>query len=222
MAAALVLLATNSRSQGSLEPDLERQKISIPVGSANKTLAQFMRLTGVEILFEARRAKGVRTKAIDGFYTTLEGLIAMTEGTRCEVVPVSGGKAYAIKIKRAKKGGKDPERSDNQQLQQIITETQMNLENTKKKRNLGGLFKGLLTIALASGPAQSSAQDDTEEEVYELSPFTVQASEDTGYRATSTLAGTRIRTDLKDVGSALSVVTEAFLEDTGAVDNETC
>lgn len=64
------------------------------------------------------------------------------------------------------------------------------------------------------------AQEDEEEEVFELSPFTVEGSENTGYRATSTLAGSRIRTDLKDVGSAISVITEEFLRDTGAVDNQ--
>jgi len=45
----------------------------------------------------------------------------------------------------------------------------------------------------------------------------VDASEDKGsYKANSTLAGTRVRTDLKDVASAISVVTAQFLEDTGA------
>jgi hypothetical protein len=57
----------------------------------------------------------------------------------------------------------------------------------------------------------------TEEEPVKMSPFVVSASEDAGsYRATATLAGTRIRTELKDVGSAISVVTEQFLKDTGA------
>lgn len=59
-----------------------------------------------------------------------------------------------------------------------------------------------------------------EEEVFDLSPFTVQGQDDSGYRATSTLAGTRIRTNLNDVGSAISVVTEEFLRDTGATDTE--
>src|SRR5690606_29771597 len=38
---------------------------------------------------------------------------------------------------------------------------------------------------------------------------------------TSTLAGTRLNTELKDVGSAISVVTQEFLQDTGATNNET-
>ena len=50
-----------------------------------------------------------------------------------------------------------------------------------------------------------------------LSPFIVDASADeNGYRANSTLAGTRVRTDLKDIASAISVVTQQFLKDTNA------
>ena len=73
--------------------------------------------------------------------------------------------------------------------------------------------------------AQNVTPDETEgvddENVYELSPFEVSTDSNVGYLATSTLAGTRIRTDLKDVGSAISVVTEEFMQDTGATDNST-
>lgn len=55
-------------------------------------------------------------------------------------------------------------------------------------------------------------------EVFELSPFTVDGDEESGYRATSTLAGTRIRTHLRDVGSAISVVTEELLRDLNGQD----
>lgn len=54
-----------------------------------------------------------------------------------------------------------------------------------------------------------------------MDPFVVEAAEDAGsYRATATLAGTRIRTELKDVGSAISVVTAQFLQDTAARNSE--
>lgn len=49
-----------------------------------------------------------------------------------------------------------------------------------------------------------------------LSPFVVDSTSDDGYFAKDTLAGTRIRTDLKDVGSAISVVTQKFLQDTNS------
>lgn len=49
-----------------------------------------------------------------------------------------------------------------------------------------------------------------------LTPFVVEESEDRGYAATSTLAGTRLRTDLRDVGAAISVVTSQFMIDTAS------
>ncbi|HEY1791506.1 MAG TPA: TonB-dependent receptor [Opitutaceae bacterium] len=62
----------------------------------------------------------------------------------------------------------------------------------------------------------TTTEQNTEEPTV-LSPFVVDASEDKGsYQAESTLAGTRVRTDLKDVASAISVVTAQFLQDTGA------
>ena len=61
----------------------------------------------------------------------------------------------------------------------------------------------------------------TEDETVSLTPFEVTSSKDTGYQATDTLAGTRIRTDLRDVGSAISVVTKEFLKDIGATDSST-
>ncbi len=72
-----------------------------------------------------------------------------------------------------------------------------------------------------SSTTTTSSVGDPDDEVIELSPFSVEASEDVGYRAEATLAGSRIRTDLRDVGSAISVVTSEFLRDTGATNNET-
>jgi outer membrane receptor for monomeric catechols len=67
----------------------------------------------------------------------------------------------------------------------------------------------------------SITDDDLDDDVLLLSPFEVEASTNVGYLATQTLAGTRIKTDLKDVGSAISVVTKEMLRDTGATDNQT-
>ncbi len=63
--------------------------------------------------------------------------------------------------------------------------------------------------------------DPIEEPVIELSPFEVSNSSDVGYRSSDSLAGTRIRTDLRDVGSSISVANEKFLSDIGATNSET-
>lgn len=63
--------------------------------------------------------------------------------------------------------------------------------------------------------AQAQSNSESEENVYDLSLFEVSASEDTGYLATQTLAGTRVKSNLRDLGATISVVTKEFLEDTG-------
>jgi outer membrane receptor protein involved in Fe transport len=76
------------------------------------------------------------------------------------------------------------------------------------------------TTTTTTTPASATEAPEGEEPTV-LSPFVVDAAEDRGsYRAESTLAGTRVRTDLKDVASAISVVTAQFLQDTGAKNAE--
>jgi outer membrane receptor protein involved in Fe transport len=67
----------------------------------------------------------------------------------------------------------------------------------------------------------ADAANQTEEEVVVLSPFVVSASGgETGYGVKDTLAGTRVRTELKDISSSISVVNSQFLKDTGARNNQ--
>ena len=82
------------------------------------------------------------------------------------------------------------------------------MKNPNRKRLLA------LTAAAAcqglfaqTAPAPAPAETEAEEEVIQLTPFEINATQDRGYAATQTLAGTRIRTDLRDVGAAISVVT---------------
>src|SRR5690606_2430521 len=95
--------------------------------------------------------------------------------------------------------------------------------NTTSKLTMNYPHTSLLACACILVPLSSTFLIAQEEDVdaFELSPFAVSGEQDEGYRATSTLAGTRIRTPLRDVGSAVSVLTEEFFQDTGATDAET-
>lgn len=78
-----------------------------------------------------------------------------------------------------------------------------------------------LTLPFGSVFAVSGlySQDDAssdEDEVYELSPFTVDGSGDIGYTSTSSLAGTRLNTSMRDIAASISILNEEFLEDTGS------
>jgi hypothetical protein len=77
----------------------------------------------------------------------------------------------------------------------------------------GGLFA---QSAPSPTPATDTPSTLKKEDVLVLSPFTVTSDGDVGYQATSTLAGTRLRTDLRDVGSSISIVNEELLRDTGS------
>ncbi|HEY9153516.1 MAG TPA: TonB-dependent receptor plug domain-containing protein [Opitutaceae bacterium] len=90
-----------------------------------------------------------------------------------------------------------------------------------RMKSAGSVLAALLTVAVPKIWAQAAPAANTnngsQDETIVLSPFVVDASEDTGsYSANSTLAGTRVRTDLKDVASSITVVTQKFLQDTAA------
>ena len=82
-------------------------------------------------------------------------------------------------------------------------------------------FVCALTLSIAGSglSAQSQVQDnnsDDSEDVYELSPFTVDASKDKGYLATNAISGTRLSSAIRDLPMPIEVITEDFLRDTGS------
>lgn len=62
------------------------------------------------------------------------------------------------------------------------------------------------------------AQEREEEEVQVLSPFEVLADADSGYQSDETLAASRTRTQLRDIGSQVSVMNEQFISDLAITD----
>ena len=76
----------------------------------------------------------------------------------------------------------------------------------------------LLFAASVSGQVTPPSAAPDEKKVV-LSPFTVTSEADQGYRATNTLAGTRLKTNLRDIGAAVSVLTPELFRDTGATDS---
>jgi iron complex outermembrane recepter protein len=80
------------------------------------------------------------------------------------------------------------------------------------KRTLTIFASALFLLPLSY---QLSAQD-SEEDIYDLSPFEVDVSQDIGYAAQNTLAGSRMNTALKDTPAPISVYTAEFISDIGA------
>jgi len=100
--------------------------------------------------------------------------------------------------------------------------TIMKTINNKTSRNVSA---SLIRFGLASSLALSvcsktawSQDSGGSEEVFTLSPFAVSAADETGYAATSTLAGTRLKTDLGDLPNSITVATKEFMEDLNVTD----
>lgn len=70
----------------------------------------------------------------------------------------------------------------------------------------------------ASSPATPESGAGGDDETITLSPFTVDATKDKGYYAANTLAGSRLKTNISDLGASISVVTKQQLVDTGSLD----
>lgn len=66
---------------------------------------------------------------------------------------------------------------------------------------------------------QAQTDDAGDEAVFELSPFEVSTTEDAGsYHVEDTLAASRLRSDMKDIGAAINILSKDFLVDLGASD----
>lgn len=103
----------------------------------------------------------------------------------------------------------------------------MNTKQPRNKKTHPKNLLGVLTMAALAAwttPALLAQKTDPEKEkdakaeetVIELSPFEVVGTKDTGYQATSSLAGSRLNTELRDIASAVQVVTSDFARDIGA------
>lgn len=92
------------------------------------------------------------------------------------------------------------------------------------RRSIAALTAAFLLFANAGVAQQApratsgSATNTEEDEPIVLSPFVVDSEQDEGYRATSTLAGSRIKTALKDIAAPITVVTKEFFNDLAATE----
>ncbi len=78
-------------------------------------------------------------------------------------------------------------------------------------------------LLVAGVPAALFAQTTdvpVSDEIIELTPYTVNAEDDRGYQAQSSLSGSRLKTDLRDMASPVSVFTEQFLLDTAITETD--
>ena len=97
------------------------------------------------------------------------------------------------------------------------------MKSIKYDGRLGGLWAiaGMLAPLAAQTVAPPRAPEATSEERTVMSPFIVSSDTESGYQATTTLAGTRLNTPIKDLAASISIYTKDFIDDIGATDSGT-
>src|SRR5688572_21748947 len=77
------------------------------------------------------------------------------------------------------------------------------------------LFVAVLAFAQTVPPPVTTPSSSAAEAPVELSPFVISETAETGWIATETLAGSRLRTNFKDVPNQIETLTKDFMSDLG-------
>lgn len=199
------------------------QLFDVKPGYASESLKEFARQGGVDIVFNGSKVEEVQTSGVVGELLPRDALKGMLSGTGLVFREDVETGAFAVvhpgknfpKLPTDQPGGHPGSRTNTNPNQ--LGETTMQNANSRRGNIIVRVISAALMISSSSVSAQ---QTDTLDDVIDLNPFVVNATEDEGYVATETLAGTRLKTDLRDIASSISVVTDEFLRDTAAKSNE--
>ena len=162
----------------------------VPAGQARDTLKRFAAQAQVEIVFPSENTLGVATNAVRGRLSPEEAMAALLAGTN--LIATRDPKTGAFSVRP---------RSSDPNAPRAVPE-------------------GPSPTPAARASSPNPTQPPTDESIIELSPFVLSEQAVTGYAATETLSGTRMRTDLKDVSVSLSILTPEFLQDLGVTSFE--
>jgi len=162
------------------------RSFDLPADTGDKSLSRFAVQAGVDVIFGSATAAQVRTNAVKGTYHPREALGLLLAHTG--LVAFQDEKTGALTVSRDPKAqGAAPNAASSDR------------PGNNEQRNIPS------NEAVMSAAMEGNA--------VELSPFTVTSTVETGYLATNTLSGTRLNTNLKDIGAAVSVYTPEFLAD---------
>lgn len=195
----------------------EVKHFQIPAADAGESLEIISAISDRPLIYLVDQVKGVRLNAVEGEMTLWEAIVRMVENTALTVSEEESSGTWIIKRRKPEVFLSKQSEVGSLQINELEPNPNMPTNSDNKKNWLSRLMTGLV-VTLLTGTQSPAAAQEADQAVYELNPFTVDESENIGYLATSTLAGTRLNTQLRDVGAAITAITPEFLEDTAATD----
>ena len=173
------------------------------------TLKMVAKQSEVDLVYTRRLVQGVKTNPIYGEFTVSEAFELMLEGTTLDFARDSHTQAFAI----CRRESVSLEKGTANESTTTLKKDEKNMIKLRKlvgqfKQSLAGL--GTAVMAASSTLGQDASSEDS---LYTLSPFEVNAQPDVGYGAAGTLGGTRISTELLSTPVNVTVLNEQMMED---------
>jgi catecholate siderophore receptor len=199
--------------------DTARKSFDLPADLIEPSLKRFSAQSGLQVLFPTDAVAGLHTAAVRGELTSRAALDRLLAGTGFEAFQDPKSGAFTVrKNPSAPAPVLAPRASASASPSTEPNKTDHAPMNPKTLAALVGTWLATTLAPASAADATVSTVRSAKEEpdVVLLSPFTVNSDTDVGYQASSTLAGTRLNTSLKDIGSSISIYTKSFLNDIGA------
>ncbi|MGH7944475.1 MAG: secretin and TonB N-terminal domain-containing protein, partial [Opitutaceae bacterium] len=178
------------------------KKFDVPAGDAAATLQRFSAQSGMQLLFSTEEVKGVTTKAVRGDLPAHEALDRMLAGTTLSATRDAASGALAVG-----KAANDPNAQRAARTASARPPGQSTLDTDEQAAQAAAEEKAKRAV-VTNSPSDRAARPAARagDDVLRLSPFEVQTDRDTGFAATSSLAGGRLATELRDTPVAYSVI----------------
>lgn len=210
----------------------KKLQFDLPAGEARPMLRRFANQAKRELVFPVDNVAGIATNAVHGEFTPQEAIGRMLAGTGLVASFDKRTGAIAVRKGTLADGKAAPntaeppatERRDQspKKNEHRIPQPPQSMKKSKLLTKLIPIFALSLSPTDAQiAPASTNADNQrAEEKAIELSPFEVTTDQDVGYLAANSLAGSRLNSSLKDIAASISVFTEEFIADIGAVSFE--
>lgn len=190
-----------------------RGSFAIPAADAEVTLETFSDQAGAQLVYLIDDVRGVTTNPVQGTFAIRDALERLVENTVLRVTRDERTGAFLIKrtapVPEVARGSTHPEPKAAVPMKKSIP---------------ARLAAAFVAFATADLPAQTvtgpTAATSTPADTVMMSPFQVATDKDVGFVATSSLAGGKMSTDLKDTPLAYSVITKEFIQALNLVDTE--
>lgn len=167
--------------------DTPPRKFDIAAGDAGNALRLFAQQSGVELLYSPNEIAGAKTNSVRGELPPRAALDQLLAGTGLTVTQGKTNGALAV----------------------------MRVSDPNASR--AALPSDRPSPDRPTAPRRNTAANVADADPVALSPFEVRSEKDQGYVAASSLAGTRLNSELWETPAAISVMTKEFLEDTGVL-----